>query len=770
MPSISLRVPLIALAAALLAFGVRHVHTLGRPLEEVGAPPGLIESFDPDSQYHARRVARAVADGGAVAARDPLLAWPIHVSRGGAPIPWPPYYDAALAALTRLRIGPTDGPSQGAAEGVSAARASASDERVRQVAADTVARAPAWLAALTAALASLAAAALVRGAAHESAGAPSQTATLVTQKGSGTVAPAAYVAALAGGLGVALSFAHLRYSYVGMGDHHTAVSALHVLLLALVSWGVGSEAVRGPRMSALRGALAGLVGGALLGTWVASFALLVPVQLALGWLLLRPGRPAPVGLALFAASFHKALVLALLPAAFTSPWSEAQPFDVVNLSWFHVAWFGISWLAFAPVVFLPRATARRAPAVLAALLLALLVLQAREGAHDALEWATASNVFMASITESQPFESLAAALKWLGHGAWLVVPALVVGVVRLLTRRDDRLVPWLAAVATLAVAAALQRRFAEALAAPLAVLCAWFIGHVWRTRGARFGAALLILSALHLGTLRATLARLDGPRFVTNESALQHDAIADVLAPLRALPPEARRGVLAEWDHGHAIEWWGAAPTLATNFGLYLGVEDFLDPWRFLLEVDDGEAEALLERRDVGFVFVTRDARRNLGAALSALGRPPLDDTDWRRTQVARLVASDRADAEAHAPFLRLVAARGFPGTPGTYARLFERVPGAEVVVAGQPGERVSLRMRIEAEDGGLLWSVESEVAADGACVLRVPYPTRRDTEMSLFRAAGIARTVELTVGGRARELVVRAGDVRGGARVEVGP
>jgi len=576
-------------------------------------------------------------------------------------------------------------------------------------------------------------------------------------------------AALAAGLGVALSFAHLRYSYVGMGDHHTAVSALYVALLALVSWGVGPEALRGPRMSALRGALAGVVGGALLGTWVASFALLVPVQLALAWLLLRPGRPAPVGLALFAASFHKALVLALLPAAFTSPWSAAAPFDVVNLSWFHVAWFGIAWLAFAPVVFLPRAPARRAPAALVALLLTALALKAGGGARDALEWATASNVFMASITESQPFESLAAATKWVGLGAWLVLPALVVGVVRASTRRDDRLVPWLAAVVTLLVAAALQRRFAEALAAPAAVLCGWLVGHVWRARGAAFGAALLVLSTLHLGTLRATLARLDGPRFVSNEAALQHGAIAAVLAPLRALPEEARRGVLAEWDHGHAIEWWGGAPSLATNFGLYLGADTFLDPWRFLLSVDEGEAEALLERRDVGFVFVTRDARRNLATALVALDRPPLDDAGWRGTQVARLVASDRADAEAHAPFLRLVASQGFAGTPGTYARLFERVRGAEVVVSGAPGERVSLRMRIDAEDGGLLWSVEGVVASDGKCSMRVPYPTERDTAMSVFPAAGVARTAELTVGGRALPLVVRASDVSGGAQVVVG-
>lgn len=758
----------LALLCALVAFGVRRVHAIARPLaaEPARALPAALESVDPDSQYHARRVARALEAGGAVAQRDPLLAWPVHAAEGGAPIPWPPYYDAALAALARLRLGHGVADLTDAGVDDAADAAAQAHERVRRIAADTVARAPAWLAALTAALACLAAATLARGA---------EAARGRGLEGQRTERYRVLLAGALGGLGVALSFAHLRYSYLGMGDHHTAVACLHVALLAVVARAVAPDALRGPRLSAVRGAGAGLLAGALLGTWVASLALVVAVQATFAWLLLRPGRPAPVGLALCAASFHKAVVLALLPAALVSPWSDTRALDVVNLSWFHVAWFGVSWFAFAPVVFLPRSRARRLPALGAAVALLGLTLAARHGAREALDWATATERFMASIAESQPFDSLAAATKWLGVGAWLGAPALLLAAAAVVTRRDDRLLPWVLAVLVLGVAAVYQRRFAEGLAAPLAVLVGWFVatlvGHVLRRRGARAGGVVALLAGslalAHVGTLRATRARLPAPRFVRTDTAAAHDAVAETLGTLRACDPLEPRGVLAEWDHGHAIEWWAEAPSLATNFGPYLGRDAFLDPWRCLLSEDDASAEALALQRQVSHLFVTFDARRNLAAAASALGLPPLDEVAWRRTLAARLIATDRSDGEPHPAFLRLCAARPVdgPGGRAPYARLYERVQGATVVVRGAPGARVALRMRVAAADGGLLWSVTGEVSAAGTCELRVPYPT----EGGAPDAEGYASSAELDVERDVRALSVRLEDVRSGARLQAG-
>ncbi len=720
-----------ALVGAAAAVAVRHVHTLALPTDG----PRL-ESFDPDSQYHSRRVLRALCEGD-VAGRDPLLAWP----SAGAPIPWPPYYDAALALVVRSRLAPSERaalPAPFASEPEAPVDGTAA-AALRSLAADTVARAPAWLAGVTALIAGLAAAHLARGARA--------------------------AAALVGSLGVALSFAHLRYSYVGLGDHHTAVGALYALVLALTSRAVDPVAARGPRLSALRGIVAGVLAGLMLGTWVASLALLAPIQVALAWLVHRPNRgrrAAPIGYALFGASFHKGVVLTLLPAAFTSPWTDARALDVVNLSWFHVAWFAIAWLAFAPAVFLHGSPARRAAAPLALIGLCILVFAARSGTAEALAWASATDTFMAAIAESQPFDAFARALKWIGPG--LVFGPLIA--LWGLFLRDECYLPWLAALAVTAAGAAQQQRFAEALAVPLAVVVGAAVAALWQRGGIRLGALAALTAVAHIGTLRATAARLQGgfgsARTVTTEVTARHAALARLLAPLRA--PERYGAVLAEWDHGHAIEWWGEVPTLATNFGPYVGgSERFLDPWRFFLTADDSAGEALLEQRDARYVLVTRDAERNLATALRALERPRLDEGTWRATTLARLVASDLADADAHPAFLRLRAAEPalLNGEARPFARLYERVRGAQLTVTGEPGARVALRMRVTTASDSLLWTATAALDAGGRATLRVPYATEAGDGPYATRA-------DLTVGGRPLTLAIPPVAVRTGALLTV--
>jgi len=57
---------------------------------------------DPDSQYHLRRVERALADGLPVAEHDAYLNFP-----AGSPIPWPPYYTLLTYGLL-LPFAPDD--------------------------------------------------------------------------------------------------------------------------------------------------------------------------------------------------------------------------------------------------------------------------------------------------------------------------------------------------------------------------------------------------------------------------------------------------------------------------------------------------------------------------------------------------------------------------------------------------------------------------------------------------------------------------------------
>jgi len=824
---------LLCLALAAVAYGVRSVHVLGHVIEHVDRGAGgtgealeadsavTLATFDPDSEYHARRVARAVAEGGTVAARDPLLAWPAYGERG-APIPWPPYYDALLAWVARQRGAvaeepqpqesqPRELPSQKPGELESSGEREPSRDTplaparlklgpvARHIVADTVARAPAWCAALAAAAACFAAMGLVRrgrGVVSRGVGLAGGGAERGAAVEVGTPSSAAVLAAgVVAGLGVALSFASLRYSYLGMGDHHAAVSALYLVLLALVGWGLAPESLAGLRLSAVRGASAGLVAGAMLGTWVASLALILPVQASFLWLVWRPRgatRPASIaGLGLFAASFHKALLLALLPAVLVSPWNELEPFDVVNLSWFHIAWFGVSWLAFAPLVFLTSSPWRRAPSVVAGALLAALVWRARSGGQEALAWVSASNSFMGAINESQPFESVAAAGKWLGFGAVLGLPALVWAATRIARRRQDGLLPWVLAVVLLAVAAALQRRFAEVLAGPLAVLLGWFVGALWSRRGPGsvgagsvgegsvgeggpwFAVAAAIFACSHFGTLRATSARWRAPRYVVTETGAAHQALAEVLAPLRSLPAEARGAVLAEWDQGHTIEWCGDVPTLATNFGSYLGRELFLDPWRFFFWSDDAGAEALLERRGVRFVLVTLDGQRNIGGARAAIaGESGSVEIPWPRTLKARLGATSGSEQPS---FLRLVAAAPLRSGRGTrpYARLYELVRGAEVVLQGEPGAVARVAVSVEAAGDSVQWSRELRLDLEGRATLRVPYSFASEGAANLHRATGAGWPLpvvrgRVTIAERAISLTVTDGDVRHGHKVRV--
>ena len=96
------------------------------------------------------------------------------------------------------------------------------------------------------------------------------------------------------------------------------------------------------------------------------------------------------------------------------------------------------------------------------------------------------------------------------------------------------------------------------------------------------------------------------------------------------------RAVLAEWDLGHAIEWRAERPTTATNFGLYLGEDSFLAPWRFFSETGDVAAEQMLMDLEVGTVIIdgrTAARRPEIAAALD-LGAP--GEAFWSRTMGAR--------------------------------------------------------------------------------------------------------------------------------------
>ena len=710
---------LAALAAMLLTWVVREVnHT------RIGHEPRPQDrsrwfSSDPDGHYHMRRLERLMEEGFPVAETDPFLSFP-----EGARIPWPPYYTYVAWAL--LAPG---APAEPQARSLHVEHG--------------VAALPSCFAVLTALAVVLAAGRL--------AGAPG---------------------ALVAGLQYAFFNGSLQYSAVGNGDHHAFVSLLLAGMLLLLVETLSGERPARARAGWGFGLPAGVLAGLLLGSWVGGLMYVILVQATLAWLLfLHARRPLPAVPA-FGLAFHLAALVALLPAILTSPWTEAQPWMVVNLSWFHAAQLAAGALVFAPLFALSAGGAafRRYPwlvsaalAGLAALLFARDLGPAR-GIREGFDWAGRSNAFMAYIYESQPLlrswtRGWPDLFEYLGHGALLLPPILAWIAWRVLRRSELPLLPILVAVPVLAWQALVQRRFSDALAAPMAIAVGWGIASwlacesraPWaRPAGwlRRLPAAVLVLLAL-AGAGLANLA-VAGP-MARRVAALEVGALWQ---PFRRGPDaRLRRGqrlaiewlrgqgpapleesVLAAWDLGHTIEWAAHRPTVATNFGIYVGEESYLDPWRFSLAENPAEAEALLERRRVRHVLIScRDTkvlptmvrllRPGQGSQYlsNAPGEGPATRDRWYRTFGARLLhqgyeidpALQREKGDC-IDFLRLVYLSPIyvpeievPYGPGPFpaAAVWERVPGATLLARGEPGETLQVEIDLEIDHPEITFS-----------------------------------------------------------------
>jgi hypothetical protein len=727
-------------------------------------------SFDPDTLYQARRVERLFDEGLPVAGRDPLLNHP-----AGAAIPWPPYY-TLLAGAALAPFAPPAGPARKEA----LERGVASLPQVFGVANALLAAWVVWRRA--------------------------------RQRGLGDRASAAG-AACAGAI-AALLGSSIHYGAAGNGDHHAFATLCMTALFALVS-----EAARGDRSvsrctGAWLGAAAGVTAGVLLGAWVGGLVHVLLVQAALGWFVLRAARAELPWLAPFGLCFHLLAAATLAPAAWSSPWNREQPWSVVNLSWFHPALLVVGALVFAPLLVLRVGSrARRAwpwcvLAGLALLVLALATLDLgpARGVREGFAWASRSDGFMDFIAESQP-------LLWGQDGSWregwrllglaplALLAAWPFALRRAFLRGEGDLVVWSVAAPLLLMQALVQRRFGDALGASMAVLVG--LGLAWLVARARFALAPLAWAALGLcaGVALEAASVVRGVRRVAAGELVLRGPQAATLRAQRALyrwlgeragAPGA--AVLAAWYHGHAIEWVAERPTIATNFGSYVGIEGYLAPWRFLLERDPAAAEALLEERDARFVLIDGGVTNDLRVMLRALGRGeelivdtsrgPRPAPQWYATMAGRLVFEGRvldvARGTAGEPldFLRLVHSSSEPHAlplalpylppeagPPPAGWIWERVSGARVELSGEPGAtlEVALELDYPGRPRSLVWSRTVRCDERGTARLRVPYATDAPNGDGVARGPAVARG-----GGRERSFDVPERAVLEGARVDV--
>jgi asparagine N-glycosylation enzyme membrane subunit Stt3 len=710
--------------------------------QRVPAPGGATwVTTDPDTHYHCRRVERAIVEG-RVASHDDRLNFP-H----GAPIPWPPYYTAILA--TALRPFVPDGTG---------ARSRWIEMRVASFPI-VCGVATSVLAALAGAMLAGPAAAMIAGATH------------------------------------AACQASIAYSRSGNGDHHAWVSLLAGAMLVLVSRALRPGGLDRPRAAALQGAAIGAIAGLALGSWVASLLYVIPLQLVLGWLLVVHGRGRRPGLPVFGVAIHAAALLVLLPAILASPWT----WMVVNLSWFHAAWLALGGLVFVPAFFLRGRLLRAYPLIVAGMLLALAAVVAADF-REGIEWMRRDSEFMGAVWESRglvgknavysPFDVFGFALAVLpfawAAGAWLAF-----------RRGRLDLLPWAIALPPLAAQAARQFRFGDALAVPLAVVVAWGVvagarSLRWRPRPplvAVLAAAFALPLLAQWNCMTRTWGNLTKEGGPTGQeerpSALAMRGMCDWLRMRTPSPPDY--SVLASWVWGHTIEWAAERPTVATNFGTFVGADGFRTPARFFLSESPPDGEALLEARGAKYVVLTTDLAGSVPSLAWSLG-PEVEvryselvgeevrlKQEWFATLGARLLSDGYVFSFEGVPsrplnFLRLLHATPLTDprvpmrpAPSPVGWIWERVPGARVEARGEPGEELSVEIRVRYPHYELVWADREAVAADGVARMRVPYATVEPN------GDGRVDTASWRIGGREGPLLVSTAAVFGIGTVRVG-
>lgn len=729
-----------ALACGLLVSGAFALRAL--PWPTVLSPAG-VHLLEPDAWYHLRRVVFALRTGEPLGF-DPFLNFP-H----GATAIWPPLFDTAVATLL-LPFVPTG-------------------EALDPAAIARVERLVVWIPPALGALAVLALYALVR-----------------RHFGVATALVSAFVlAVLPGGA---------WYARVGVLDHHVAVALLSLLLLA-----AGMELLRAWRKGGCPAPAAlslALLQALVLSVWPG--ALLQVSCVALGLVVFWLARPERAGAvhfgALLAAVFA---VSALLLLAGRPPLPEhLGPLSPVAASCFQPLLLGTGALVTGVCALLWSRVARVGQGrrllhasllSLAVAGLALLLLPGLTvGLSEAFSWLARQEVFQESVLESRPLllpnGSLEPGPALLRLSGFLLVAPLAWGVFVFAAWRGPRRPEHLLLAgyaAGLGAAALLQARFANSFAAPLAILFGWSAVTAWERAGARgrggvprrtarlvtvvLALALLAPAAVPYRTpLHNALARMRGDPVAWTREDRYWLALEEVAHWLREQTPPAgdpwsasgqpAYGVLGHWQTGHLLLYRGQRPVLVGNFGDDVQGDNYR--WSFeYFRLPEEKAVELLDRLGARYVVV-----RPIDVSPEPLGGDALLD---------QLADPDVGGAGQHRLIYERRVLRAAAEQPRAQFRVFERVPGAEVVGRAQPGARVEARLAYVSPTGRKgRFARHARADARGHYRLRLPYATRDGPpglvtagSWQLFRADAGAPPVPVVVPERA----VREGETLAG-------
>lgn len=740
--------PILAWGALLLAATLVRLSSW----QEVFGAERVRFLFDTDPHYHVLRAIRTLHDFPRVPWTDPFMNYP-----AGAPILWPPLFDFLIAAPVALLGG-----------GEAAL--------VR------------WATVLPVVLGVL-------------------TVPIVWALGRALVGRrAAFLAAVL----VAILPVSQRYSLLGHADQHVleVVANGWIFLAFLRAWRGGGDCGRRRWLDvALMGA--GIV--VAFWNWQGSALYLVTLSLFVAVRHVAAGadgtgQRACAALGAGAAAGAAGLVLTL---ALFAPHALRET-NLMGVTLFHATLVALS-AAFGALLgaaarrrpFGEGPAARSAEVVVAALLPGLIALAVvpglREGFLRGVAALLAGNTWYADVAEFHPliFSGRTPLGTELGRIAasyglsLLCLPAFVPAFLRARRRRSaaapelEFLAFWVALFLSLTL---MRNRFSLYLIVPLALALGLAIEELtgWlRERG-------LAVSAAAAQAVRATavlvlfVPSINGLLPGFNLEPWYVAMTVPMLQFLRDVAPASpdRPAVLSSWSLGHAIQYFAGKPVVVTPFGTDGGVGAMEDSAAFFLAADPAAAEAVLQRRRVGFVL----AFNLVGEVQTLHGISPQGIPE-----PAALVESIGLGAtyQLSEAFLALPVVRlyfndgsggrkdGVPGlgayrllyeTPSTQpaswidekqAKLFAVVPGATLAVVGaRPESRVVAVVPVLTNTGRrFAWGTFAISDAAGRVEVRVPYATGTNgrVEADRYAVGDGERSVEVAV---SEEAVTTGGTV----------
>lgn len=334
---------------------------------------------------------------------------------------------------------------------------------------------------------------------------------------------------------------------------------------------------------------------------------------------------------------------------------------------------------------------------------------------------------LAWVTESEPLiRDPRWALQLLGVVLPLLPAAAYLAIRSAIQERTTEALPALAMVAPLAVATGAQARFAPALAGAAAVL----LPIAARALRPRMAIALGAVAGL---TLLFSLAPRPREQMPADVRLVRPTLLwmRDHLPPASGDPYGPERpsyGVIATFLAGHTLPFWAERPAVATLFSqAKVHVAGNRRAADVLGATDEEEAFRLAQATGARYLLATPSERI-----------PWHEGADRRSTLLDRLL--EHPEASGHFRLIHDSAEQRLRPEGGSYARLFEVVPGARIEGRGPPpparGPLVAGRPAAPV----------ARVSADGGYVLRVATPGRYEIGCAAVEVDEVAVKEGLTL------------------------